>query len=115
MQTPDRSQSRADAWWRPWYRFLWPFQYFRDVTRGSQLERALNYRHNRAMRVYLPGFIFKWSTLTMVWFLFGSVSEQTLQLMVPAACFFVTGACSMTVVLKLVVAWFWLGRFPELY
>ena len=45
--------------WRLAYRFLWPFQYFRDVTRGSSLERQQNYRHNRAMRVYLPGFIMK--------------------------------------------------------
>lgn len=115
MQTLDPSPTQGDPWWRPWYRFLWPFQYFRDVTCGSPLERALNYRHNRAMRVYLPGFILKWMTMTLLWFAFGSLTEQTMELVALAAGFFVTATCSATVVIKLVVAWVWLWRFPELY
>jgi len=42
------------------FRYLWPFWLFRDVTRGDSFARAAAYRHNRDMRVYLPGYLMKW-------------------------------------------------------
>src|SRR5688500_13746745 len=42
------------------FRFLWPFWLFQDATRGDRLARAAAYRHNRDMRVYLPGYLMKW-------------------------------------------------------
>jgi hypothetical protein len=42
------------------FRYLWPFWLFRDVTRGDSYARAAAYRHNRDMRVYLPGYLMKW-------------------------------------------------------
>ncbi|MFC4161640.1 hypothetical protein [Chitinimonas lacunae] len=45
------------------YLYLWPFWMFQDVNSGTQLERAAAYRHNREKRVYLPGYICKWSIL----------------------------------------------------
>jgi cytochrome b subunit of formate dehydrogenase len=42
------------------FRFLWPFWLFRDASRGDRLARAAAYRHNRDMRVYLPGYLMKW-------------------------------------------------------
>jgi hypothetical protein len=50
------------------FRYLWPFWLFRDATRGDRLARAAAYRHNRNMRVYLPGYLMKWicsSALTL--------------------------------------------------
>lgn len=50
------------------FRYLWPFWLFRDATRGDQFARAAAYRHNRSMRVYLPGYLMKWicsSALTL--------------------------------------------------
>lgn len=41
-------------------RYVWPFWLFRDASRGDRLTRAAAYRHNRAMRVYLPGYLVKW-------------------------------------------------------
>lgn len=46
------------------YLYLWPFWLFRDAHRGSLMERAAAYRHNRAQRVYLPGYALKWTVLT---------------------------------------------------
>jgi hypothetical protein len=46
------------------YLYLWPFWLFRDVNRGSLLERAAAWRHNRAQRVHLPGYALKWTVLT---------------------------------------------------
>ena len=42
------------------FRFLWPFWLLHDASRGDRLTRAAAYRHNREMRVYLPGYLMKW-------------------------------------------------------
>lgn len=42
------------------FRYLWPFWLFRDANSGDRLTRAAAYRHNRDMRVYLPGYLMKW-------------------------------------------------------
>jgi hypothetical protein len=46
------------------YLYLWPFWLFRDASRGNLIERAAAYRHNRAQRIYLPGYAIKWTVLT---------------------------------------------------
>lgn len=111
---PHHPPTRHEPFWRLLYRFLWPFQYFRDVTRGSRLERQQNYRHNRAMRIYLPGFMVKWAALTMLWFSFGGIFDGLMGLAVPAAGCFITGSSAMVVVVQLAISWLWLERFPEL-
>lgn len=97
------------------YRYLWPFACFRDVTRGKRLERQLNYRYNRRMRVYLPGFAMKWAALTLVFFgigfgLAGLAAPQPLTALV-----FATGVSTLAVSVVVMTAWCWLTRFPELY
>lgn len=50
------------------FRYLWPFWLFRDAASGDRLVRAAAYRHNRDMRIYLPGYLMKWmcsSTLAL--------------------------------------------------
>jgi hypothetical protein len=42
------------------FRYLWPFWLFKDASRGDRWVRAAAYRHNREMRVYLPGYLLKW-------------------------------------------------------
>lgn len=42
------------------FRYLWPFWLFRDAASGDRYTRAAAYRHNRDMRVYLPGYLMKW-------------------------------------------------------
>lgn len=97
------------------YRYLWPFAYFRDVTRGQRMERQLNYRHNRAMRAHLPGFVAKWTVLTLACFGLGIVLGAVAAPVVLTACAFATGGWTLTVSILLLTAWFWLARFPELY
>lgn len=43
------------------FRYIWPFWLFHDASHGDQLARAAAYRHNRGMRVYLPGYLLKWT------------------------------------------------------
>ncbi len=45
------------------YLYLWPFWMFKDVSRGSMLEQAAAYRHNREKRGYLPAYILKWTLI----------------------------------------------------
>lgn len=42
-------------------RYWLPFWLFRDATCGDRLARAAAYRHNRSMRMYLPGYMRKWA------------------------------------------------------
>jgi hypothetical protein len=102
------------SFWKLVYRFFWPFPYFRDVTRGRVLERQQNYRYNRAMRVYLPGFACKWVILTALCFGLGTALGGVAAPVIVTACFFVTGSWALVVSLLMVTAWCWLERFPEL-
>lgn len=106
---------RPEPFWHVLWRFLWPFRYFHDVSEGSWLERVQSYRHNRAMRIYLPGFILKWAALTALWLCFGGVLDQTQGLVIAAAACFMTATYTALVVVILLVIWVWLVRFPELY
>jgi len=114
----DHIRSRGiatESVWRLLYRYLWPFPYFRDVTRGRKLERQQNYRHNREMRVYLPGFVVKWALLTALCFALGMGLGKMPAPVALTACFFVTGTWTLVVSVVLLTAWCWLERFPELY
>jgi hypothetical protein len=42
------------------FRYLWPFWLFKDASQGDRMARAAAYRHNRSMRIYLPGYLIKW-------------------------------------------------------
>jgi hypothetical protein len=106
--------SQDEPMWHVWYRYLWPFPYFRNALAGSPLERRQNYRHNRAMRIHLPGFALKWLLLSAACFNFGGYLETQLELIIPAAGFFVGATWALLVAVVLSVCWAWLTRFPEL-
>lgn len=42
------------------FRYLWPFWLFKNACTGDRYARAAAYRHNRSMRIYLPGYLVKW-------------------------------------------------------
>lgn len=48
------------------FRYLWPFWLFQDASCGDRYTRAAAYRHNRGMRIYLPGYLLKWSISCVV-------------------------------------------------
>lgn len=110
----DRCWKENEPLLRLWFRFLWPFIHFRDVTVGSPLERRQRYRHNRAMRIYLPGFALKWLLLSTGWYAAGGYLETHWVLAIPAAACFVTATWALLVAVISSVCWMWLERFPEL-
>lgn len=113
-QSPSGPGSTSESLVHLSYRYLWPFQYFRDVTIGDPLERSQNYRHNRARRGYLPGFIVKWITLTTIWIAAGYFFDLWGMAVLASTCF-IGGSATLIVVVVLGVVWLWLERFPELF
>lgn len=104
---------RNEPIWHLLYRFLWPFQYFRDVTQGNQRQQQLNYQHNRSMRFCLPGFMLKWSALSAHWFAWGGFLDSTLSFTLLVASCFVAGCLALIVVVLLGIDWLWLDRFSK--
>ena len=92
METSQHNPSEGvlrnvEPFWHLLYRYFWPFPYFRDVNRGLRMERQQNYRHNRAMRVYLPGFVCKWALLTALCFYLGMALGNVPAPVALTACF----------------------------
>ncbi len=97
------------------YRYLWPFACFRDTTRGQRLERQLNYRYNRAMRVHLPGFALKWALIAALLAAMGFALASFAAVDLLTACVFASAIPAFTIAVVAMTAWCWLTRFPELY
>lgn len=77
------------------YRYIFFDWLFADFAKARNLlERQATWRHNRAMRRYLPTYLRRWSALAVAAFALGWLFDQPMQASVVAACFF-TG-CAMT-------------------
>lgn len=111
--TARTTDPEKESIWRVFYRYLWPFQYFRDVTRGSLGQQSLSYQYNRSMRFCLPGFMLKWSVLAVLWFAWGAALDGQLSFAIPTAACFVACSLSLIVVVIVGVGWLWLDRFSE--
>jgi hypothetical protein len=103
------------------FRYLWPFWLFKDASRGDRLTRAAAYRHNRSMRIYLPGYLMKWMFNCVTAFAitsgFGSLSPaQPLSANSPdvfaiiAAGWGIIFACSVCVLFVTSYIYFYLSR-----
>lgn len=100
------------------FRFLWPFWLFRDASRGDRFARAAAYRHNRDMRVYLPGYLMKWllsSSLvlgltTAIDSLARSFSPASIVLSCISAACAVAFACSICVLFVTAYIYLYLSR-----
>ena len=104
------------------FRYLWPFWLFKDASRGDRLTRAAAYRHNRSMRIYLPGYLMKWMLNCLTAFAitagFGSLStaEATAEVRTPdvfaiiAAGWGIIFACSLCVLFVTSYIYFYLSR-----
>ena len=90
------------------YRYMWPFWLLRDASRGDRFVRAAAYRHNRRMRIYLPGYLFRWTLACglSLWLSMGLESLSTpapglpdvfLVLAAAAGMLFTAGVCVIVV------------------
>lgn len=101
------------------FRYLWPFWLFKDASRGDRVARAAAYRHNRSMRIYLPGYLMKWIFNCLITFAstigFGSLStSQTAGspdvFAIIAAAWGIVFACSVCVLFVTSYIYFYLSR-----
>ena len=44
--------------------YLWPFGKYRDAARGSELEQAAAFRHNKRLARELPAYLNRWSMIS---------------------------------------------------
>lgn len=87
------------------YLYIWPFWMFKDVNRGNLLEQAAAYRYNREHRIYLPGYLLRW-TLIFALLLGGMLGLESLEqagIMLPAASRLLAGATGMVASAAMVV------------
>jgi hypothetical protein len=98
------------------FRFLWPFWLFRDASSGDRYTRAAAYRHNRDMRVYLPGYLMKWLLSCALVFALASGLESLAKaygvsiLSVIAAAFATVFACGVCVLFVTAYIYLYLSR-----
>jgi hypothetical protein len=100
------------------FRFLWPFWLFQDASSGDRFARAAAYRHNRDMRVYLPGYLMKWllsSTFVLTLAsgfdsLAASVGSASMLLSLVAAGCAMVFACSVCVLFVTAYIYLYLSR-----
>jgi hypothetical protein len=104
------------------FRYLWPFWLFKDASRGDRIARAAAYRHNRSMRIYLPGYLMKWMFSCVTTFAitsgFDSLSAQQAATQAPALDVFaiiaagwgIIFACSVVVLFLTSYIYLYLGR-----
>ena len=104
------------------FRYLWPFWLFKDASRGDRMTRAAAYRHNRSMRIYLPGYLLKWMLSCVTAFAitsgFGSLSMAQAAseprsvdvFAIIAAGWGIVFACSLCVLFVTSYIYFYLAR-----
>ena len=89
------------------YRYFFCEWLYRDVNRGSYLERAAAWRFNQERRGYLPTYLRRWLMLLMSSYALGVLFERSLAMGYVAAFFFC--ATLMSVIMIFLVACAWLG------
>jgi hypothetical protein len=97
------------------FRYLWPFWLFKNASAGDRYARSAAYRHNRQMRVYLPGYLMRWLCNCVVAFaltaLLGMQSEHTPGLLsIMAAGAGVAFACGVSVLFITAYIYLYLSR-----
>ena len=102
-----RTDQSGKAFYLLVYRYLFFDWLFRDVSRGSFLERAAAWRFNREMRRHLPIYLRRWVILTVCSYALGAMFESWLSLGHAAAFFY--GVTSGSVAMAMLIVRSWLG------
>jgi len=87
------------------YRYFCFGWLFRDVNRGSGLERAAAWRHNRAQSQWLPTYMRRWCWLGLLCYGIGATVELFFAQPFLSAVFYVPGAISVPANAVMVAAW----------
>jgi len=87
------------------YRYFFFGWLFRDVNRGSLLERAAAWRHNQAQAQWLPTYMRRWVCWGVFFYGLGCAVELALHAPTLSALFYIPSALSVPVNAVLGAAW----------
>jgi len=87
------------------YRYFFFDWLFRDVTRGTLLERAAAWRHNRERCRFLPIYLRRWLFLFAAGYGLGVLFERAFDLIYAAVCCYGGSCVSASVILVIVLSW----------
>jgi len=94
------------------YRYFFFSWLFRDVSRGSLLERAAAWRHNQEQAQWLPTYMRRWMWCGAMLYGVGGFVELILNAPGMSALFYVPGALSLPVNAVIGVVWLGLKALP---
>ncbi|HET9645583.1 MAG TPA: hypothetical protein VFP68_20000 [Burkholderiaceae bacterium] len=94
------------------YRYFFFGWMFRDASRGSRLERAAAWRHNKAQAHWLLTYMRRWVWCGLLSYLLGTFVELTLGSPQLSVLFYVPSAMSVPVNAVIAVAWLGLKALP---
>ena len=92
------------------YRYFFFDWLFRDVTKGSLLERAAAWRWNRDSRHHLLTYLRRWLFVFACGYGLGVLFEHAFQAMLAAACCYSSSCVSATVIFVILLSWVTLSR-----
>lgn len=95
------------------YRYFFFGWLFMDVSRGSLLERAAAWRHNRQQARWLPTYMRRWLWCGIVLYGFGGLVELALGSPTLSAFFYVPSALSVPINAVIGAAWLGLKTIPR--
>ncbi|HEX7383093.1 MAG TPA: hypothetical protein VF291_02190 [Burkholderiaceae bacterium] len=94
------------------YRYFFFAWLFRDATRGSLLERAAAWHHNRRQARWLATYLRRWLVAGVLLFALGCVVELAFGAALASAFFYVPSALSVPADAVIAVAWVGLKVLP---
>lgn len=94
------------------YRYFFFAWLFRDVSRGSMLERAAAWRHNREQARWLPTYMRRWFWCGVLLYAAGGCAEWLGGAPLLSALFYVPSALSVPVNAVIAAAWLGLKSMP---
>lgn len=88
------------------YRYFFFDWLFRDVTRGTLLERAAAGRFNRESRHHLLVYLRRWIFVFVAGYALGGLFEHACELYYAAACFYSSSCVSASIIFVILLSWF---------
>ncbi len=96
------------------YRFFFFDWLFADITKARGVfEREAAWRHNRAMRRYLPTYLRRWAVVSLTALSLGYLFEQVLEGTLMAACCYTGFSLCVPVMVTIAVAWMFLAGWDR--
>ena len=94
------------------YRYFFFGWLFRDVNRGSALERAAAWRHNQAQAHWLGTYMRRWFACGLLLYGIGNLVELAAGATLLSAIFYVPSVMAVPINAVIGGAWLGLGRLP---